>query len=354
MHPYQSLPDTHYWSRTIAGRAPENMVVDHAPKFRFSLAEDRFATAGSCFAQHFGRELMARGGQLAIAETAHPLLEGFEHGCGVFSARYGNLYCTTQLRDLFMQACGERPPIFDFARRDDGRWVDMLRPRAVPDGFSSEEECRADRIYHLARVRALMRECSVFVFTLGLTESWLNVHGNYAYGMAPGVAAGAFDPAAHVFRNLSFGECLADLNAAFDLLWRENPAARVLLTVSPVMLVATYESRGILQSSVASKSILRAVADECARTLPRADYFPSYEIVAGPQARGVFFDAGGRDVTEAGVKLVMDTFFRTRMEGAPAPTTIAPVASTDWREQAATVAAAIGAECDEILLDPGR
>ncbi len=352
MHPYKTLSENHFWSKSIASRSLDQIPFDPNPRFQFALATDKFATAGSCFAQHFGRELVARGGQLLMTETRHPLIDaGADHGYGLFSARYGNLYNTTQLRELFEQACGVRPPIFEFVRRKDGRWVDMLRPRAAPDGFSSEEDCRADREYHLTQVRKLMQQCTVFVFTLGLTEAWVNRERGHTYGLCPGVAAGEFDARVHEFKNLSFADCRRDLVAALQLLSQENTAAKVLLTVSPVMLVATYEARGVLQSSIASKSVLRAVADECVRTLPQVDYFPSYEIVTGPPSRGRFFDEAGRDVTAEGVNLVMDTFFRTRVLGDPALAAPATGNAPDWRSAIATVSAALEADCDEILLD---
>lgn len=349
MHPYESLPDVHFWSRSVSSRDVAAIDVDAAPRWKFALDRDVFATAGSCFAQHFGRELAARGGRLFAAEERHPLVpEQAGHGYGVFPARYGNLYCTTQLKDLFEQARGLRPPILEFAQRPDGRWVDMLRPRAIPDGFSSEADARADRLYHLARVRAMMHECTVFVFTLGLTESWVNVAGGYAYGLCPGVAGGQYDAGAHAFHNMGFADCLADLNAAIACLQAQNPAVRILLTVSPVNLVATMEARGALQSSVASKSILRAVADACVRQHANVDYFPSYEIIAGPQARGQFYSADGREVTPAGVKLVMESFFRSRVTGNAVA---APVTNVNWQSQSAAIAGALQADCDEVLLD---
>jgi hypothetical protein len=349
MHPYAKLGASHFWNRSVADRALADVPFDPDPKFRFALDVERFGTAGSCFAQHFGRELVARGGQLLIAEQLHPLVpEDAGHGYGVFSARYGNIYNTRQLRELFEQALGARPPIEEFCANADGRWIDMLRPRAVPDGFSSQADAQADRLHHLRRVRHLLETCSVFVFTLGLTEAWHNHRAGHCYGICPGVVAGSFDPAVHAFVNFDYETCRADLGAALELAWSCNPALKVLLTVSPVMLVATAETRGVVQSSVASKSILRAVADDCVRRYPLVDYFPSYEIIAGPPARGRFFDAHGRDVVPEGVALVMDVFFRSRVHGtarAPAPE------SVDWRAVEREVQAALQVECDEILLD---
>jgi hypothetical protein len=350
-HPYEDLPGHHFWPRADTAEWP---VIDGAPKFRFSLADDDFATAGSCFAQHFGRALIARGGRLHFAEARHPLIaEDAAHGYGVFSARYGNLYTPRQFRECLDQAFARRPVVEDFAQREDGRWIDLLRPRAVPEGFGSQEEAAADRHYHLSRVKAMVETCRALVFTLGLTETWLNVAGGYSYGLCPGVAGGSFDPAVHRFHNLGFRECVADLDAVAALCRHANPTLRLLLTVSPVMLVATMEARGAIQSSVASKGILRAAADDCVRRFDHVDYFPSFEIITHPLARGRFYAADGREVTQEGVAAVMDVFFNSRMEGVAtpaAPRAAEPRAAAPPAEELARLDAIFEAECDELLL----
>lgn len=321
MHPYEKFADSHFWSRSVALRSASEIDYDPAPKFVFRIADDRFATAGSCFAQHFGRALVERGGHLLVSETRHPIIhEANAHGYGIFSARYGNLYTTRQLRELVQQAVGLQETVFEFVQRPDMRWCDALRPRAVPDGFSSEPEAAADRRYHLRRVRDALSSCTVFVFTLGLTESWTNRLYGHNYGICPGVIAGKFDPSIHEFHNLTLGECADDLNSTFEILRGINKEIKILLTVSPVMLVATAEKRGVLQSSIASKSILRAAADECVRALSYVDYFPSYEMITGPQARGIYFAEDLREVKEEGVQFVMNMFFKSRISDQPIPT----------------------------------
>jgi hypothetical protein len=174
--------------------------------------------------------------------------------------------------------------------------------------------------------------------------------------MCPGTVAGAFDGNVHQFRNLGYEECRDDLRRFCETVRSVNPQLRVLLTVSPVMLVASYESRGALQSSIASKSILRAVADACCSELEAVDYFPSFEIISGPQSRGMFYEANYRDVNSDGVALVMDVFFRSRLGLAPSGSeaSAAGTQPTHGRDEEATrIAAAVLAECEEIFLDPG-
>ena len=54
---------------------------------------------------------------------------------------------------------------------------------------------------------------------------------------------------------------------------------------------------------LAGRQALRVVAEEACRADPLVDYFPSFEIVTGPQARGAFWAPGLREVTAEGVSL---------------------------------------------------
>lgn len=352
MNPYKNLADHHFWNQQVSGRATCDIDYDPQPKHQYDVGKDRFATAGSCFAQHFARELVARGGNYTVAEQAHRLEENTDHGYGVFSARYGNIYTTRQLNELLEQVYGVREPVFDIARRADGRWVDLLRARAVPDGFSSAIEAEQNRLFHLTQVKKVLEQSSVFVFTLGLTEHWVNTVNNYSYALCPGVVAGEFDPTIHKFVNESFDQVYTSLAAAIELIQKHHPDIKVLLTVSPVMLVATMEGRGALQSSIASKSILRAVADQCVRDFAHVDYFPSFEIITGPQTQGAFCKHGGRDVSPEGVTCVMDYFFKSRMQldveaEQPAAASEQPQKADVPEEE---MDALFDVECDEILL----
>ena len=350
--PYDSLPPERFWRASAAAPDAAAVGFDCGRKFGFAAA-DRFATAGSCFAQHFSRHLAARGARIVAAEERHPLVpEASGHGYGVFSTRSGNLYTARHLRELLEQALGARAPLVECARRPDGRWVDLLRPRAVPMGFASEEHVAADRRFHLHAVRRMLEEMDVLVFTLGLTEAWENAEGGYCYPVVPGAVAGEFSAQRHRFVNYGVGAVLADLRRVAELVEGVNRRARLLLTVSPVALAATAEPRSVMVSSSASKSILRAAVDELVRALPIADYFPSYEIVTGPYARGRYWAEGAREVTEEGVAVVMEVFVRSRMPGLAQGTAPVAAAPPSHEDGARRLQAFLDAECDELFLDP--
>ena len=82
------------------------------------------------------------------------------------------------------------------------------------------------------------------------------------------------------FVNYDVHDIYSELMAFIDLVRLEcNPDMRFVLTVSPVPLGVTFQTRDIVIENTNSKSILRVVADEIYRKLDYVDYFPSYEIV---------------------------------------------------------------------------
>jgi hypothetical protein len=273
----------------------------------------------------------------------------------VFSARYGNIYTPRQLRQLVDRASGTFRPKEDVWLGEDGCLIDPFRPRIQPGGFLSGAEYDADRRRHFACVGRMLRELDVLVFTLGLTEAWISREDGAVFPLCPGVAGGAFDPDRHAFVNFNVSELASDLLAFVDALRTINPTCRIILTVSPVPLVATAEPRHVLVSTMLSKALLRVACEELVRARSDVAYFPAYEIVAGSYARGRYFAADGRSVTEAGLEHVMRVFLR---HFAPGLSIGAPERCTDEARQAheehmdwsRAVADAI---CDEVALDQG-
>jgi hypothetical protein len=229
------------------------------------VKSDRIATAGSCFAQHIGNNLAARGAAFMDMEPAPPLFsssaEARKWGYGVFSCRYGNLYTSRQLIQLFDEVHGTRIPE-ERVWEKDGRFYDAMRPSVDPVGQDSAETVLALRQRHLAAVHRMFATLDVFVFTMGLTEGWESLQDGTMYAVAPGTVAGAYDPKKHVFHNLRHSEIRADMLAFWERLRAVNPTARMLLTVSPVPLAATATDNHVLVATTYSKSVLRAVAGE--------------------------------------------------------------------------------------------
>jgi hypothetical protein len=301
--PYDSVPSYALWKRSVLSVHAEEL--DPAAPVRFKISKDsRVASAGSCFARHIAVNLERYGFNYFCVEP------GSE-----YSARFGNIYTTLQLLQLFDRAFGTFVSCED-AWSMGNRWVDPLRPRVVADGFATIDELQAARREHLAAVRRMFEELDVLVFTLGLTEGFISSADGTALPACPGKDFGEFDASRYAFRNLTVSENVEYLDQFLKLLRSVNSRAKVIFTVSPVPLVATMEDRSVIQSSVYSKSVLRVVADEMRRRHDFVDYFWSYEIVTSTFNTERYFESDKRNVNEIGVNHVMRSFFKHFAEEA--------------------------------------
>jgi hypothetical protein len=349
-HPYTDLPNRQFWSRSVAGTpAFEIDPVDGVRAFTIARAT-KVATAGSCFAQHIARALKTSGFTYYVPEPGPPALgesERAARGYGLFSARYGNIYTVRQLLQLFQRAFGlKQYPVDAWPYK--GRWVDPFRPTCEPDGFASPEELAQDQLAHLACVRVMFQQLDVFVFTLGLTEGWVHRSSGAVLPVAPGVSGGEWNPADYEFVNFGVSDVSQDLHEFIALLRSVNPRAKVILTVSPVPLAATYEQRHVMVSTTMSKAVLRVAAGEAESRLEDVVYFPSFEIITLPALGGRYFEDDLRSVRPGGVRHVMRMFFRHFTDSS------APLSAEITREAEAAVAAASAVVCDEELIERAR
>ncbi|MEF3367756.1 GSCFA domain-containing protein [Methylocystis sp. 9N] len=320
--------------------------VTHLP-FYISKNE-AVATAGSCFAQHISRALSFERFNYLVTEE-RPLTPGAtDENFGVFSARFGNIYTIRQLLQLFDRAYGLFEPRELVWARNNGAALDPFRPRIQQGGFASPDQVVADREAHLAAVRRMFERCAVFIFTLGLTEAWVSQADGAVFPLAPGVVGVEESQARSV--NFEAISMIGDLKEFIDKLLAINARVKVILTVSPVPLVATFENRHVLVSTTSSKASLRVAAEEVCKYRPeQVAYFPSYEIIMAGGYRPPNFADDLRSVTEEGVRRVMTVFrrhFLTEAEAGRTPES--PIGAIELgAEDVSRMKAVANVICDE-------
>jgi len=309
-HPYKEQPDKAFWKKTVSDQYPLDIKGWYSKKF--PIANQLIAASGSCFAQHIGNQLKDQGFNFMDVEPAPPFLDKASHldfGYGMYSARYGNVYSSRQLLQLFQRAFGEFVPE-ENAWPKEGGYVDPFRPTIEPTPFVSIEELTVHRDYHLQCVRKLFQEAQVFIFTLGLTEVWVSTQDGSVYPIAPGVSGGVYDPNKYQLVNLSYEDVVEDMTNFLKMVRRVNKKMRFILTVSPVPLMATATDEQVVVATMYSKSVLRAAAGFLEKQYRFVDYFPSYEIISSPVMRGQFYNPDMRTVSGYGVDYVMKQFFK--------------------------------------------
>jgi hypothetical protein len=265
------------------------------------------ASIGSCFAREIRRRLIQRDYNYVTEETHHPAAI---HA----SAAWERVYNTFCLRQIFEYTFESWQP--------DLRWWISPQSQKVQDPYrriilyESVDAAEADFAQHRLHSRRALQQAAVLILTLGLTEIWQDrVDGSViSLPSGPYVTEGG-DMGRYEFRVSRYGENLENLERIHEIMARYNPACKLIVTISPVNLWATFRrDLDVISASCNSKSTLRAAADEFAVRHENVFYFPAFEMatIYQPLAGQTFF-AGGREnyhVNKATVKFIMRHFFK--------------------------------------------
>ncbi len=247
-------------------RAPLEGVVPIAhPEPGLITRQTRVGSIGSCFAWEIKKWLLEHGYTFVQTEDGPSTESG--------SARFGNVFNTKCIRQIFEGAYGGFEPA-EAVWAYDGKLMDPYRKNV---GWATIEEARAERASHHAAVREMVQRCEVLICTIGQAEVWRHREDKAAFFMIP--PAEVIDEARHEVALTTVRENVENLHASYDLIRAHNPRLRLVLTVSPVPLMATFRDEHAVVADEASKSILRVAADEFVRANPDVLYFPAYEIV---------------------------------------------------------------------------
>ncbi len=225
----------------------------------------RIGSIGSCFAWEIKKWLVANGYTFLQVEDGPSAESG--------SARFGNVFNTRCMRQIFERAYGHFEPVEPFWPYR-GKLMDPFRKNV---GWDSEDEARAELASHAAAVRRLVQQAEVLVCTIGQAEVWRRRDTKEAFFMIP--PPEVIDERIHETALTTVDENVENLCAMYELLRRHNPRLRLIVTVSPVPLLATFRDEHAVVADELSKSILRVAAHRFCETCEGVDYFPAYEIV---------------------------------------------------------------------------
>lgn len=294
--PYSSLPESSFWNLEIANNLPANVSLMHGLK-KFKISKnDKVMTIGSCFAQHITQFLKKTQNNILITERNN-----------LYSANYGNVYTISQGLQLLQRSLNRDSDGEIWLHKESGQYCDSYRPNIVETHSGEFDSVILGRLKHLESVYKAFSSCDVLIFTLGLTEGWKNIKTGQVFQVAPGHDAGVYDPTRHSHFDLSILEIEEQLNEFIKLLFSINLKVKIIFTVSPVHLAATYLKQNILISSFNSKIKIRASLENIIHS-ERVFYFPSFEFIFSLSQMGQFYDATYRGVTPQAVRTVMRQF----------------------------------------------
>ena len=245
------------------------------PSFRLERT-DRVFTIGSCFARNVESALQDAGMTVISNETdLGPVGDSLGNAANFF-----NKYSIHSiLNDLTWALERDSYPGDDilYPLPRGGSYADLQLGMAKLD--APLEQIRDFRSRYLD-VMARAAEAEVVILTLGYVETWYDRRlGLYLNGSPPQPLVQE-DPDRFEFRVLSYQDVLDALHAVHALLCRHRDTPpKMLVTVSPVPLLATFRDMDVLVANTYSKSVQRAALEAFVARTEGVDYFPSYEFV---------------------------------------------------------------------------
>ncbi|MDP1965601.1 MAG: GSCFA domain-containing protein [Reyranella sp.] len=246
---------------------------------RFSLKPGaKVFTIGSCFARHIEEHLAQSGFDVPMLSLAVPP-EEYRPAVSI-ADKFTPLSALQEIeRTLSMVQSPERT---------DQIIEDVLFP--IPDGKFIDLELR--EYVPVARERAYERRRDIFkifthafdadcvIITLGLVECWMDHKTGRAIQETPHALALRRAKDRFALRILDITEVLQATDRMIRLLLSHGrPDVKILMTVSPVPLEATFSAMDVVIANAYSKSVLRVAAQMLYDRFEQVDYFPSYEMV---------------------------------------------------------------------------
>lgn len=248
---------------------------------------------GSCFAAEIKRYLQERDFNYVQTATGKHAEWG--------SAAWDRVFNTGQLRQEFERALGTFDPVERLWPLAKGGFGDPYRKSVR---FASVEEAEIELEEHRRTAREAFLAVEVMIVTVGLTEIWYNREDGSVFNQVPPVEV--FDEDRHGYRVADVAENKENILAAWKLLSAANPGAKMILTVSPVPLRATFRNENVISANAQSKATLLAAVREVVDTTDDVYYHPSYEITTTVVPEG--FEEDNRHVRREVVDEIMKVF----------------------------------------------
>ena len=283
-------------------------------------ADDLIFTMGSCFARNLEIALLDRGGRVVSIDLEALDQPAFKDEHGDIRLGFFHRYTPQSMLQEFRRAFDEIPGWDDASslieRYGDG-WIDPHFAWLKQGDHSRDQIITRRRVARELTRRAA--EAKVLVITLGLTESWRHrPTGLWLNKVSlPHLKR---SPGAYELHLTPYEQILSHLEDTLELLRRHHRTGdlRLIVTVSPVPLSATFSGRDVVVANMDSKAALRAAAGAFALRHPElVSYFPSYEIVMHSNPAQAF-EVDRAHVSRRAVAAIIDQFLEAYVEGGAA------------------------------------
>jgi hypothetical protein len=265
------------------------------------------ASMGSCFAREIKHALIRKGFSYIEEELDHP---ASKHASAAWERCY-NVFSMRQIFEYTFESWA--PRLRWWTCPVTGRIQDPYRRIVL---YNSLEEAQEDFERHRQHSRHALEKASVLILTLGLTEIWEDLEDGAVICLPSGpyVNEGG-DMSRYRFRVSRCDETLGVLERIYSILAAHNPDCKLVLTVSPVHLWATFrQDMDVISAGCNSKATLRAAADELAVRHENVFYFPAFEMatIYAPMMGRTYLTSGRENfhINQETVDFILEQFIR--------------------------------------------
>jgi hypothetical protein len=278
---YNGVARTRFPTKAVIQEAgPESVLKGWIPPEPIIRPGSRVLALGSCFAAYFIEWLATNGYNQPFSDPLLVLARNPFENVAVIAQQFRWAFGEVDPRNLF--------------------WIDKDKQR----NFATEDK-------RIAMRQALM-EADIFIATLSLSEVWYDkLTGEPLWRVMP---TDCHDHQRHAFKVMSFAENVEALETIERIRAQWLPKLRIIYTVSPQPLGATFRAVSAITANAASKAIVRGALDEFLRA--RGDdlnriyfYFPGYELVYSLLSNPFLPD--NRHLHDYVIDLVLNLFARS-------------------------------------------
>lgn len=233
-------PETAAFLGDVQPLIRDHIAVNLKSEPKFLTKATRFFTMGSCFARNLSKSLRESGyvsNHMEISEYIN----------------------TTFANCAFVDWLSDAP--IDTAIRD--RIVELLPPGASR-----------------GTTLQLIRDSDVFILTLGVAAAFFDRStGDFVLPRPSALNSRALAEK-YLYRTASVQENVDNVIYLLDFIRNISPGIKIIVTVSPVPLLASFEHESTVQADCLSKSTMRLVAHEVVNNshLDNILYWPSFEV----------------------------------------------------------------------------
>ncbi|KQV89863.1 hypothetical protein ASD15_24470 [Massilia sp. Root351] len=256
-----------YPSKGEAGYLDGVLLPKLNPKFTIAPGEKIF-TIGSCFAREIESRLVQRGFDVPVSKFMNPEMLN-EYNAGTILQRIES--------------------VFGMFTYDDGMGIEETEKGCV-DLFLHIAQAPVPLDILLLRRRMIaevyqeLLASHTVVITLGLTETWFDTKYQCYVNKAPSRMTVNREPERFQFHRMDVEDVTARISNALSLISKHSQK-KIVLTVSPIPIEATFSQSNAIVANSYSKAVLRVVAEKMSNDFSNVDYFPSFEMATSAGTR---------------------------------------------------------------------